>query len=201
MNTPNFREREFKYLLTEPVALEEVGEKLKLILKKSKVKIEKIVYCKTNDFYFPAPVNEIRRFRDSWGRNDKGYSEHLQEITIKRKDKPSIQNRFEYNFRFFAESSEDAYKLLEFMFGPPQGKLYKKEVIFFLEGHVVLSVTTINNLDAVYLEMEGPSLKSVKATNALIKPNFKMKMQTHSFFEQYIEVKLPPEAPNEEKPQ
>lgn len=188
MNSPNYREIELKYLMTEPVGLEEVGEKLKLILKKNKKKINLITKCETNDFYFPAPSNEIRRLRDSWGKNDKGYSEHLQEITVKRKDKTSIRDRFEYNFRFFTPKSEDAYKLLEFMLGPPAGKIYKREIIFFLDGDVVLSITTINDLSVVYLEMEGPSLRAVKAMDVLIKPNFKMKRQTQSFFEQYVNV-------------
>lgn len=149
--------------------------------------ILKVTDCQTKDYYYKTKSKKkILRLRDSWGTNNKGFSECLQEITVKRQDKSTIEDRFELNFKFKVDNLENAYNFLQEEYGEPLGIIQKSEVIFFLPFNTVISLCRVINDNNIYLEIEAESLEAVEVYQEALTSKIQCEKQYLNFFDTYL---------------
>ena len=199
MNSENNRELERKFRILKP-SKEDVEKNIKKHLALADCvglpdcQTLKTSQCRTLDHYFPMPGgNRTLRLRDSWGTNSLGYSEQLQEITLKINDKATIEDRFELNFTFNTKDLKDAHKLLTLLQGKPTLIIDKTETIFFLKDKTVISLSHIANDSALYLEIESANLTDLQYYENMILHShgspIVTKLESSSFFDTYNKLK------------
>lgn len=155
MNSPNFREREKKYLLTIS------KPSFKALVKRLKAKTEvptDYVEASTLDFYWDGKTkDQFLRLRHSRGRDGEG-RRTLKELTAKSKDKRTNLDRLEVNAP--AEELRLLRKALTVALGEPTCRLYKHEHVFWMPDRTVISLCKIRK--HLYLEIEAATLPRVE---------------------------------------
>jgi len=185
MNTPNYREIEKKWLVVSRGPYSRLEKRfVEWYLKQRMVPPGKILFAETIDDYWLTPgKGDFVRLRSSRGRRLNGDKSKLKEITVKHKDKGSNLDRLEINVE--VEKVLDTRNLLKVVLGPSLGRVKKVTEAIVFDGDVVVSLAELED-GRVWLEVEGPTLASLKQHESLLNTMFALEREQKNLFEIYI---------------
>jgi len=187
MNSPNYREIEKKWLVVSRGSYSRLEKRfVEWYLKQRMVPPGSILFAETIDDYWLTPgKGDFVRLRSSRGRRLNGDKSSLKEITVKHKDKGSNLDRLEINVE--VEKVLDTRALLRTVLGTPLGRIHKlKEAIIFDEDKVVASIAELED-GRIWIEVEGPTVGSLKEHDDLLNTMFALEREKRSFVEIYLE--------------
>ncbi len=192
MNSPNYREIEKKWLVVSRGPWKRLEKRfVEWYLKQRLVPLSQVLFAETIDDYWLTPgKGDFVRLRSSKGQRLNGVKSTLKEITVKHKDKGSNLDRLEINVE--VEKVLDTRALLKVVLGPSLGRVKKVQEAIIFDGDVVVSLAELED-GRVWLEVEGPTIASLREHEDLLNTMFALEREKKNLFELYV---APNGAPN-----